>query len=113
MGLRPGPRQQAGREVTPLGDPGGETAKSRARHGSLKGVGGCPRAWKCGGKCNDGGGAVLLLGCCCRWCHTLYVVVEQGSRWCGAVLVNRWTVELVGEVCVVVFNWRQWRQLLK
>ena len=47
MGLRPGPRQQAGREVTPLGDPGGETAKSRARHRSLKGWGDAP-------KCGDG-----------------------------------------------------------
>ena len=31
MGLRPGPRQQAGREVTPLGDPGGK--RRRAEQG--------------------------------------------------------------------------------
>ena len=111
MGLRPGPRQQAGREVTPLGDPGGETAKSRARHGSLKGWGAAP-------ECGSVVGSVMMVVvlCCCS------DVVADGVIRCmwwsnraagGVVLVNRWTVELVGEVCVVVFNWRQWQQLLK
>ena len=55
MGLRPGPRQQAGREVTPLGDPGGETARSRARRRSLKGVKGCPKV-RCGESVSAGDG---------------------------------------------------------
>ena len=85
MGLRPGPRQQAGREVTPLGDPGGEAAKSRARHGSLRGWGAAPERGSVVASVMMV--AVLLCSCCSccwRWCRQLYMVVEQGSRWCGA-----------------------------
>ena len=66
MGLRPGPRQQAGREVTPLGDPGGEAAKSRARHGSLN-------APKCGDGVSAGAGD-KCAGC-------LYKATD-GVMWC-------------------------------
>ena len=73
MGLRPGPRQQAGREVTPLGDPGGETAKSRARHGSLKGWGAAPErvpSANCVGGFGAGVGAAVEV----------QVVLECGGR---------------------------------
>ena len=44
MGLRPGQRQQAGREVTPLGDPGGGDGEEPSKAWKPEGVGGSPRA---------------------------------------------------------------------
>ena len=77
MGLRPGPRQQAGREVTPLGDPGGETAKSRARPGSLKGV-----APKCSEGVSAGGdGDKCAVVSQSSTLFSVVLVVLVSSRW--------------------------------
>ena len=88
MGLKPGQRQQAGREVTPLGDPGGR--RQKAEHGTEAGSGeGMPqsvgaepcvviRRWSGGsdGVGADAGGECAMGG--------------QGSSRCGADCAREW-----------------------